>query len=210
MHLNLSAAYHRPRPGGSYAPIPFPTNDNDLDILAESNLSRSWSTPSPEAPNRLQQDPLYFSKELHLQQLLDTCMDSATGDSYTLYPTSTFSGEDGLSLQLLFDSLPPIPAFNGNSMSQDDMATRHQHVALLRAKYHAYEISSYWPVIYRAIVLKGAGSELQSYASLFIESIISFLGSANVAVRVCTPKSWSLSARYVCLQSQQYPWLIVC
>jgi hypothetical protein len=197
MHLNLSTAYNRPRPGGSYAPIPFTANDKSWDILAESSPSRSCSTLSPDPPSQLQHYPLDFSKELHLQQLLDKCIDSATGNSYPIYQTSMSSVEDRLSFQQLFDSLPPIPPFKVTSMSQD-ISTRHQHGTLLRAKYHAYEISSYWPAIYRATLLRSADSGLLPYGPLFVESIVSFLGTANVAVRLCIPKSWSLCARYVC------------
>lgn len=201
MHLNLSAAYSRPRPGGSYTTIPFPTNVEYWDILAESSPSCSWSTPSPDPPSQLQHDPLQFSKELHLQQLLDKCMDLARGDSSTVYTTSMSSVEDGLSLQRLLDSLPPIPPFSVTSISQE-IATHHQHAALLRAKYHAYEIFSYWPAIYLAIVLKSTDSELLSYAPLFVESILGFLGTANIVVRVCIPKTWSLCAKYVSVKSQ--------
>ncbi|KAH8693064.1 hypothetical protein BGW36DRAFT_399801 [Talaromyces proteolyticus] len=193
MHLNLSTAYHPPRPGGSYAPIPLPTNDKSWDILAESSPYSSCLTLSPDSPCQLQHYPLDFPKELHLQQLLDKCMDSATGNSYPIHPTSMSSTEYSLSLQQLLDSLPPIPPFRATSMPQE-ISTRHQHVTLLRAKYHAYEISSYWPAIYRAIVLKFSDSELLPYGPLFVESIVSFLGTANVAVRVCIPKSWSLCA----------------
>ncbi|EED15729.1 conserved hypothetical protein [Talaromyces stipitatus ATCC 10500] len=193
MHLNLSAAYSQPRPGRSHSPIPFPTKHKYWNILPELFPSRSWSTPSSDPPSHLQHDSLHFFQELHLQQLIDKCIDSATGASCTAYPTGTSSVEYGISLQRLLDSLPPIPHFSVLSMSQD-MATRHQHAALLRAKCHAYEISSYWPAIYRAIVLKCVDSELLSYASLFIESIVNFLDTASFAVRVCAPKSWSLSA----------------
>ncbi|QKX59932.1 uncharacterized protein TRUGW13939_07074 [Talaromyces rugulosus] len=193
MHLNLSTAYNRRRPGGSYAPIPFTTNDKSWDILAESSPSSSCLTPSPDTPSQSQHYPLDFTKELHLQQLLDKCMDSATGDSYPIHPTSISSAEERLSLQQLLDSLPPIPPFRVTSMPQD-ISTRHQHGTLLRAKYHAYEISSYWPAIYRATLLKSADSELLPYGPLFVESIVSFLGTANVAGRSCIPKSWSLCA----------------
>lgn len=204
MHLNLSGAHSRPRPGRSYAPITFPTNDKYWDIFDELSPSRSWSTPSPDTPSHLQRDSLRLSQELHLQQLMNKRVDSAIEGSCTAHPTSTSSVEDSLVLQWLLDSLPPIPPFSVSSMSQD-IATRHQHAALLRAKCHAYEMYSYWPAIYRAIVLDFADPELLTYASLFVESIVSFLETANFAVRVCIPKSWPLSARYIYVKSQMHP-----
>lgn len=200
MHLNLSAAHNRPQPGRSYAPIAIPTNDKYWDIFAELGPSRSWSTPTPDPPNHPQRDSVHLSQELYLQQLIDKRMDSATEAD----PTSTSSVEGDLILQWLLDSLPPLPPFNVTSMSQN-IASRHQHAALLRAKYHAYEMSCYWPAIYRAIALDFADPELLAHASLFIESIMSFLGTANFAIRVCIPKSWPLAARYVCAKSQQFP-----
>lgn len=200
MHLNLSAAHSRPQPGRSYAPIAFPTNDKHWDIFAELGPSRSWSTASPDSPSHLQRDSLHLSQELYLQQLIDKHMDSAIEAD----PTSTSSVEDGLILQWLLDCLPPLPPFNVTTMSQN-IASRHQRAALLRAKYHAYEMSCYWPAIYRATALDFADPELLAHASLFIESIMSFLGAANFAIRVCILKSWPLAARYVCAKSQQFP-----
>lgn len=204
MHLNLSAARSRPQPGRSHAPIAIPTSDKYWDIFAELCPSRSWSTPSPDPPNHLQRDSLHLSQELYLQQLIDKRMKSAIeADS-----TSTSSVEHSLILQWLLDSLPPLPPSNVTSMSQK-ITSRHQHAALLRAKYHEYEMACYWPAIYRAIALDFVDPELLAHASLFIESIMSFLGTASFAVRVCIPKSWPLAARYVCVKSQQFPFLPV-
>ena len=202
MHLNLSAAHSRPQPGRSHAPIAFPTTDKYRDIFAELGRSRSWSTPSPDPPSHLERDSLHLSQELYLQQLIDKRMDSVIeADS-----TSTSSVEDSLILQWLLDSLPPLPPFNVTSMSQN-ITSCHQHAALLRAKYHEYEMSCYWPAIYRAIALDFADPELLAHASLFIESIMSFLGTANFAVRLCIPKSWPLAARYVSAKPQHFPFL---
>jgi hypothetical protein len=202
MHLNLSAVHSGPQPDRSHAPIAFSTNDKYQDIFAELGPSRSWSTPSPDPPSHLQRDSLHLFQELYLQQLIDKRMDSAIeADS-----TSTSCVEDGFILQWLLDSLPPLPPFNVTSTSQN-ITSRQQYAALLRAKYHEYEMSCYWPAIYRAIALDFADPELLAHASLFIESIISFLGTANFAVRLCIPKSWPLAVRYVCAKPQQFPFL---
>lgn len=67
--------------------------------------------------------------------------------------------------------------------------------AVCRAKFHLYEVSTYWPAIYRIIMTGSADAELLPYGPLFFQSVTSFIGSANFALRVCLPKAWFLCAR---------------
>lgn len=60
-----------------------------------------------------------------------------------------------------------------------------------------YEVSIYWPVIYRIILDGIADTELLPYGPLFFESVTSFLGAAKIALGVCLPKAWFLCARFV-------------
>jgi hypothetical protein len=60
-----------------------------------------------------------------------------------------------------------------------------------------YEISIYWPVIYRIILDGIANTESLPYGSLFFQSVTGFLDAAKIALGVCLPKAWFLYARYV-------------
>ncbi|OQE21428.1 hypothetical protein PENFLA_c014G08104 [Penicillium flavigenum] len=186
MHLSLSSIGGTMR--GHLALIPLPTNTDVWDWSdnphSPSRLSSSDGSHISEAYSRTE-TPFHFSTEIQLQAVLNKYTSPAMDDlsaSRESYPLA-------FALDMLCSSIAP------DSRSQP--ISQHIDGAVCRAKYHLYEVSIYWPVIYRIIIHGSADPELLTYAPLFFQSVISLLGSANLALRVCLPKTWFLCARYV-------------
>jgi hypothetical protein len=131
--------------------------------------------------------------ELNLQQALSSYASStpemlSTARGNDCFPQSDKSGTPNR-------ALPDMWLWDSNlqfqSLAEDISHTVNQ------AKYYMYEVSSYWPAIYRIILNGGADSELLPYGPLFFESVTSFLCAARIALSLCRPKAWFLCARFV-------------
>ncbi|KAI9043127.1 uncharacterized protein KD926_004631 [Aspergillus affinis] len=92
----------------------------------------------------------------------------------------------GFSLAILYPGSAP------GALSQP--TSQHIDGAICRVKYHLYEVSIYWPVIYSIIINGSADPELLPYAPLFFQSATSLLGSASLALRFWEQIEASLDA----------------
>lgn len=190
MHLSLSSTNGTMH--GHFSKIPLPANTHLWDWCGDLNSpSRRFSADGVHqreacSPNA---SDIQFSAEIQLQIMLIRCTTPAMDG---LNP----SGE-------LPNSLHP-PGFSLNTLhpgtaldALSQPTSQHIDDAVCRAKYHMYEVSIYWPVIYSIIIHGSADPELLPYAPLFFQSVTSFLGSASLALRVYLPKAWFLCAKYV-------------
>ena len=178
MHLSLSSI------GGTMrdhlAVIQLPTNTDVWDWSDDSHISEAYSQA---------ETPFHFSTEIQLQAVLNKYTSSAMDDLSASREISDLSHPLAFGQDMLCSSIAP------HSPSQP--ISQHIDGAVCRAKYHFYEVSIYWPVIYRIIINGSTDPELLPYAPLFFQSVTSLLASSNLALRVCLPKTWFLCARYV-------------
>lgn len=195
MHLNLLCFDKELR--GRLSTIPsMPTSTNIWDHSCDPNTpSRSSLCGVPQnseaySPNETLQTLFDFCTEINLQQELTGHATSATDvrrtyddDSPRIEGTANSSHGPGSSSDKLFPD-------NG-------LGSQSINGPLCRVKYHMYEVSIYWPVIYRIILDGIANTEFLPYGPLFFESVTGFLGAAKIAIGACLPKAWFLCARFV-------------
>jgi hypothetical protein len=179
---------------GHLAMISLPTNTDVWDWSDDphslSRLSSSDGSHISEAYSRTE-PPFHLSTEIQIQTVLNKYTSSRMDDLSASKEILDLDHPLTFALDMLCPSIAP------DSPSQP--ISQHIDGAVCRAKYHLYEVSIYWPVIYRIIINGSADPELLPYAPLFFQSVTSLLGSANLALRICLPKTWFLCARYVLL-----------
>ncbi|KAJ5470482.1 hypothetical protein N7530_007839 [Penicillium desertorum] len=190
MHLSLSSIGGTMR--GHLAMISLPTNTDVWDWSDDphslSRLSSSDGSHISEAYSRTE-PPFHLSTEIQIQTVLNKYTSSRMDDLSASKEILDLDHPLTFALDMLCPSIAP------DSPSQP--ISQHIDGAVCRAKYHLYEVSIYWPVIYRIIINGSADPELLPYAPLFFQSVTSLLGSANLALRICLPKTWFLCARAV-------------
>ncbi|KAB8224278.1 hypothetical protein BDV33DRAFT_199673 [Aspergillus novoparasiticus] len=170
-----------------------PASTNMWDRFGGSNTpSRSSLSGIPQnrgtySPNEALQALFNFCTEMNLQQELTGYATSATDvrstyddDSLHTKRTANSSHTPGSSSETLF--------------SDNALGSQSINGPICRAKYYMYEVSMYWPVIYRIILDGITDTELLPYGPLFFESVTRFLSAAKVALGVCVPKAWFLYA----------------
>lgn len=142
------------------------------------------------SPNETLQLLFNFCAEINLQQELNRYATSAA-DVLSTYDDGSPRTERTANSSYALGSLP-------DRFSPDNgLESQNINGPIRRAKYHMYEVSIYWPVIYRIILDGIADTELLPYGPLFFESVTSFLGAVKIALGVCLPKAWFLCARFV-------------
>ncbi|KAH3503703.1 hypothetical protein KXW24_008053 [Aspergillus fumigatus] len=150
-------------------------------------LSRDSPVESPQMFSRL-------STELNLQLILNNYASSVT-DMRSCYNDGSLHVENTASPGNPLDPLPALASTcKGSDSPNSPHPSQHMDDPVCQAKSHLYEAMLYWPVIYRVIMDGSADHELLPYASLFFESVISFLGAARIAIRVCPLKAWFFGA----------------
>jgi hypothetical protein len=162
------------------------------DYFGDSSSSLSGILQDSEAysPNETLQSLFNFCTEVNLQQVLNGYASSAT-DVLSTYDDSSPHTERKEYSSHTLGALPD------SSSPDNDLESQNINGPICRVKYHMYEVSIYWPVIYRIIIDGFADTELLPYGPLFFESVTSFLGAAKIALRLCLPKVWFLCARSV-------------
>lgn len=181
---------------------PLPTS---VDAWNYSSGSSQPSTPSssavPLSRDSPVESPQMFSRlstELNLQLILNNYASSVT-DMRSCYNDGSLHVENTASPGNPLDPLPALASTcKGSDSPNSPHPSQHMDDPVCQAKSHLYEAMLYWPVIYRVIMDGSADHELLPYASLFFESVISFLGAARIAIRVCPLKAWFFGARFVC------------
>jgi hypothetical protein len=154
-------------------------------------MSSIFPHSEAHSPDAALSEPSSLGVEVNLQQALDTYATSATDMSTT--SKDAFSYADN------------APIVNGGLRDMSALGLTLQfpalaesmHGAIHRVKYHMYEVTTYWPALYRIILNGSADPELLPYAPLFFESVSSFLCAGTVALALCRPKAWFLCARSV-------------
>ncbi|KAJ6051640.1 hypothetical protein N7499_010984 [Penicillium canescens] len=194
MHLNLPYFGKRLRCGVTTTPLPTSTcmwdHFGDSNTPSSSSLFGTLQDSEAYSPNETLQSLFNFCTEINLQQVLNGYASSAT-EVLSTYDDGSPHTERKANPSHALGSLP-------DSFSPDNgLESQNINGPICRAKYHMYEVSIYWPVIYRIILDGFADSELLPYGRLFFESVTSFLGAAKIALRVCLPKAWFLCARFV-------------
>ncbi|KAL2861166.1 fungal specific transcription factor domain-containing protein [Aspergillus lucknowensis] len=187
-HLNLPAIGKSMRDRLKTLPLPLERDPWD-NVPSRSPSAVSPASSTAYSPEDTRSAPSYFSSEMQLQLLL-------SGDSCTSDPASVLSQHPQSleeSQHRLGPSLGSIPHL-GISPDTQGPPSHAGAGAVYRAKHHMYEVSIYWPVIYRIIVNGFAEPELLPHAPLFFESVTGFLDAALVALRVCPSKAWFLCA----------------
>jgi len=194
MHLNLPC-FGEKLCGGLIS-VPLPTSEyiwdqfGDENTPSRSSCSRTLRNSEVYSPNETVQSLFNLCTEVNLQQVLNGYTSPAT-DVLSIYDDG--SPHTGMKANSS-DALGSLP----DSFSPDnDLESQNIDGPICRVKYHLYEVSIYWPVIYRIILVGIADAELLPYGSLFFESVTRFLGAAKIALRVCLPKAWFLCARFV-------------
>jgi hypothetical protein len=162
------------------------------DHFGDSSSSLSGILQDSEAysPNETLQSLFNFCTELNLQQVLNGYASSATD------VLSTYDDGSPHTERKEYPS-HTLGSLSDSSSRDNDLESQNINGPICRAKYHMYEVSIYWPVIYRIIIDGFADTELLPYGPLFFESVTSFLGAAKIALRLCLPKAWFLCARSV-------------
>jgi hypothetical protein len=190
MHLSLVSIGGTMRGHLDTTPLPTYTYlwDRFDDSHSPSGLSSSDGSHIGEA-NLPTETPFHFATEIQLQTMLNKYTSSAMDELSTSGEFPDPNHHPG-----------PGPNMLCSSIAQDSPSQPScQHIdgAMCRAKFHLYEVSTYWPVIYRIITNGSAHPELLPYAPRFFQSVTNLLGSANLALQVCLPKTWFLCGRYV-------------
>ncbi|KAL3472377.1 hypothetical protein BJX99DRAFT_249724 [Aspergillus californicus] len=193
-HLNLSAIDWSMRSSFTSIPVVTKTDSWEYNGLSDSPSSSPFSMTDQGSkscsPRESPESPLYFSTELQLHLACHKTVShnvefSQTGHAFTV-PSS--SARD-----LYPDSLPSKVRL-GISPDIQGISPQHMHGAVSRVKYHFYELSVYWPVIYRIIIDGFADPEILPYGPLFFESVTSFLCAATEALRISPAKTWPMCA----------------
>jgi hypothetical protein len=189
MHLNVPRLVRSANSHQTH--ISLPTNEGIWTFPPIPTLHALLLVQSPETDYLCHPPELAFSflQEIQLQLLFEKSV--TVGD----FPNGLYLTER-LDLNQLWDflsntlhlSIVPEPY----GFTSEDAQT-----APIRAKYHAYETTLHWPVIYRIIVNGFADTETLPYGLLFFESVTRFLSAADTAVRVCIVKAWPLCALFV-------------
>lgn len=193
MHLNLSPISIHSGPHPQVLP---PTDDEIWGFFDDrSSLHPDVTHPVSTPPGVPQQSSLYFREEIQLQQLLDNYLDPVVGNKSIISPAGLASKADKLDFSQLFATFLHRLQLGTTTTTSLGITEHHNHLALLRTKYYAYEISLYWPAIRRIMENGFADCELLPYGPLFFESAINFLTTATATALICPPKSWSLYAR---------------
>ncbi|KAJ5424691.1 hypothetical protein N7445_010664 [Penicillium cf. griseofulvum] len=181
MHLNL-AGFGKGQRGSALS-----DHFGDLNALSTSFFFGTRQNNEAYSPNETPQSLFNFCTEVNLQQVLNEYASSATDALGT--------HEDGAPHSERKANSSHTPGSLPESFSpENDLGFQNIDDPICRAKYHMYEVSIYWPVIYQIILDGFADTELLSHSALFFESVISFLGAAGTALRVCLPKAWFLCA----------------
>jgi hypothetical protein len=188
MHFNLPCFGKKLR--GELTTTPLPTSTYMWDHFGDSNTPSRSSLSGAYSPNEALQSMFNFCTEVNLQEVLNGYASSAT-DVLSTYDDGSPHAETNTNPSHALGSLPDRFSPDNGLESQDINGP------ICQAKYHMYEVSIYWPVIYRIILDGIADTESLPYGPLFFESVTSFLGAAKVALRVCLPKAWFLCARFV-------------
>jgi hypothetical protein len=157
-------------------------------------MSGILSHSEAHSPSKALAEPSSLWVEVNLQQALDTYASSAADVSKSMTFKDAFSYSDDTAIPN--GALRDMPAALDTDLHFPSLA-ESINGAIHRAKYHLYEVTIYWPAIYRIIMNGGADSELLPYGPLFFESASSFLCAARNALSLCRPKAWFLCARFV-------------
>ncbi|KAL5000432.1 hypothetical protein BDV10DRAFT_200151 [Aspergillus recurvatus] len=196
MHLNLSPLSKTLR--GQLATIPLPTSTDlwdyfdDINSPSSSSLSGIIQSSEEYSPTESLKPRLYLPTEVNIQlalnsyassetEILDTCNDGFPQASHTAGPSRSRSP--------LFDNFSAC-----NGPDSPNTLPQYTNDPICRAKYHLYEISIYWPMIYRIIMNGSADAEILPSGPLFFESVSNFLSASNIALWVCPPKAWFFCA----------------
>lgn len=187
MHLRLSSISEATH--DRLDMIPIPTNKDLWDCFDALHSPSRLASPAAST-TREGYSPtetyFHFSTEIQLQTALNKCtgctMDGLSADGEIPDPSHSL----GPALSTFCSSIAP------GSPSQP--TSQHIDGAMCRTKFYLYELSTYWPAIYRIIISGSADPELLPYGPLFFQSVTSFLGSAHLALRLCLPKTWFLCA----------------
>lgn len=174
------------------------------------------NTPSPSSLSGIPQNSEVYSPNETLQSLFDFCTEINLQEELTGYATSATdvlsTYEDGSPHTGRTANSSHAPDCSSERLSPDNgLDSQNISGPICRAKYQMYEVSIYWPVIYRIILDGIADTELLRYGPLFFESVTSFLGAAKIALGLCPPKAWFLYARFVlevplfCFEIYAYP-----
>lgn len=186
MHLNVPKLVRLADSHQTY--IPLPTNEGIWTFPPTPTPHALLSVQSPEIDYLCHPPELAFSfsQEIQLQLLFDksiTVGDFPNGLHRTERPDPNQLW-DILSHTIHLSIVPEPYEF-----TSEDAQT-----APIKAKYHAYEATLHWPVVYRIMVNGFADTETLSYGLLFFESVSQFLSAAKTAVRVCPVQVWPLCA----------------
>ncbi|KAL2821677.1 hypothetical protein BJX63DRAFT_223885 [Aspergillus granulosus] len=188
MHLNLTSG--RKLCCNNSTTIPLPTSAYMWDCAAGSNTpwrSSPFSGTPPSGQGYLANS--HLATEIHLQLVLNNHTSPVAAAETSSTEANACSSSPLASLQdtLLFPH-------TASHATQFDHTHQISESPVCLAKYHLYEVSAYWPVIYRIILDGIADSELLPYGPLFFECVTSFLGAAQMAIAVCPAKTWFLCA----------------
>lgn len=161
-----------------------------LNTPSRSSLSGVSLNSEVNSPNEILQSLFDFCTEVNLQQELTGYATSATD------VRSTYDDDSPQTERTTNSSYAPSSS-SETLFADNGLGSQSINSPICRAKYHMYEVSMYWPVIYRIILNGITNTELLPYGPLFFESVTGFIGAAKVALGVCLPKAWFLYARFV-------------
>jgi hypothetical protein len=198
MHFNLPGFSKELRSGLTTIPM-MPTSTymwdhsgcpNTPSRSSLSSLSGIPQNTEAYSPNETLQSFFDFCTEINLQQELTGYVTIAT-DVLSTY-------DDGSPHAERTANSSHVPDYSSERLSPDNsLDSQNISGPICRAKHQIYEVSIYWPAIYRIILDGVADAELLSYGPQFFESVTSFLSAAKIAIGVCLPKAWFLCARFV-------------
>ncbi|KAF9893113.1 hypothetical protein FE257_012524 [Aspergillus nanangensis] len=154
------------------------------DISSVEDRNSIWAYDDSEPTDCF----AHLSTEGNLQLILNSHTSSAIDASSSSYNHDFLHQEGGT-------TTPNNPPFDSHSPQQHQQHQQHIDCPICHAKGALYEVFLYWPVIYR-VIMDGSTTdpELLPYGPLFFESVISFLCTARIALRICPPKIWFFSA----------------
>ncbi|KAL3442399.1 hypothetical protein BJX65DRAFT_225705 [Aspergillus insuetus] len=188
MHLNLACSMEKNR---SFTPRNTAIRNYRVDWDTTSSPTMSDVLPHSEghSPSKALPELSSFWEEVNMQQGLNSHASSTTEMLSTTrndcFPQSDKSGTPNR-------ALPDMWLWDSNLQFQS-LPEDISH-AVNQAKYYMYEVSSYWPAIYRILLNGSAEPELLPYGPLFFESVASFLCAAKIGLSICRPKAWFLCA----------------
>ncbi|KAJ0413011.1 hypothetical protein BJY00DRAFT_297558 [Aspergillus carlsbadensis] len=192
MHLNLSCSAKTLRSRPATVPMTRGMDTGnypaDWDTASSSTMSGILAHSEAHSPDAAMPGLSSLLVEMNLQQALDSYASSASEISTTCKDAFSYSDNSALPNGASRDM--PACDINMQFPSLDESITGAVH----RAKYHMYEVATYWPAIYRIILNGSADTELLPYGPLFFESVTSFLCAARIGLSLCRPKAWFLCA----------------